>query len=34
MELLEIPAIKNVLHIKETNKEEIKKVLWQALDNL
>ena len=34
MELLEIPAITNVLHIKETNKEEIKKVLWQALDNL
>ena len=34
MELLEIPAITNVLHIKETNKEEIKKVLWQSLDNL
>ena len=34
MELLGIPIIKNVLHIKETKKEEIKKILWQALDNL
>ena len=34
MELLKIPIIKNVLHIKETKKEEIRDVLWQALNNL
>jgi len=34
MELMQIAQIKNVLHIKETKKEEIKEVLWQALNNL
>jgi len=32
MELMEIPSVKGVLHIKDTSYESVKETLWRALN--
>ena len=34
MELMAIPAIHNILHVKDTSYTEIKETIWQALSKL
>ena len=34
MELMAIPAIHNILHVKDTSYTEIKETIWQALNKL
>ena len=34
MELMELPMVQHVLHIKEVGYKDIKETLWQALSKL
>ena len=34
MELMAIPAIHNILHVKDTSYTEIKETIWQSLNKL
>ena len=34
MELMQIPAIQNILHVKDTSYKDIKETIWQALNKL